>query len=272
MVLALALSSCSVQTYTMLLDVRTPSKSGADIEGKTLSVVYLEPQEAEDSLFCLSYADGFAKGLEEKYFNGQQVLDLLSMKPAKGVDYSCKDSLISLVMETGSDVVMLMTLPEISYAKNSDSLSAKVNVWLYDSMDEADVVRLTADEAMVSSGDRFLSDARNLGYKMSKLYVSPWKTEAFAFLYYDSFEDKWIKAIYAVEETKWEEATEYWLSLLDKYSGEQLSALEYNLATVCFLNKEYSLANQWLDKSDAEFPISLSKGLRKRIRIATGQE
>lgn len=271
-VLAVALSSCSVQTYTTLFDVRTPSKSGADIEGKTLSFVCLLPKEAEDSLFCISFADGFAQGLESKYYEGKRVLDVLSLKPAKGAEYACKDSMVNLVMETGSDVVMLMDIPEIEYAWNSDSLVTKVKVYLYDSMDDADVVRMSETSGTISNGTMLSSDAQMMGYNMSKMYVSPWKTEQFTFLYYDTLDSKWINSMYAVEDMDWQSATDIWLGLLDKYQGEQLSALEYNLATVCYLNKEFKLASQWLDKSDAEYPISLSKGLRKRIQLATLQE
>ena len=71
----------------------------------------------------------------------------------------------------------------------------------------------------------------------------------------------------AVREGK-AEAIEAWMTLLDTNNPMKRSCAEFNIAQACFLNGEYALALKWLDRSDADYPVSLSTNLRKRIQKA----
>ena len=57
-----------------------------------------------------------------------------------------------------------------------------------------------------------------------------------------------------------------WISLLDTNNPMKRSCAEYNIATACFLMGDNELALKWLNSSDEDYPISLSKTLRKRIQ------
>ena len=42
--------------------------------------------------------------------------------------------------------------------------------------------------------------------------------------------------------------------------------LEYDLALGCFMEGQYQLALEWLDRSDADMPVYVSKDLRSKIK------
>ena len=76
---SLAISSCGPSSYLMLLDKRQTSPSGMDLAGKSIAVVYLESESGVDSLFNNRLSDLLALGLEEEYFSGARVVDVLHM-------------------------------------------------------------------------------------------------------------------------------------------------------------------------------------------------
>ena len=63
----LAFSACGPSRYVMDLEMRTVSKSGVDLNGKLISVVYLDDGRPENTAFSRGMASGFASSLEKDY-------------------------------------------------------------------------------------------------------------------------------------------------------------------------------------------------------------
>jgi len=108
-----ALASCAPQAFVVSPEMRGPSKSGLNLAGKSIGVVYLTDGNPRDEAFNASAAGGFATRLEEDYFGGNREIELFTARGGDGVDYASKDSLVSLVMETGKDVVFVIDVPEL---------------------------------------------------------------------------------------------------------------------------------------------------------------
>ena len=114
----MALASCAPQAFVVRSEMRGPSKSGLSLAGKSMAVVYLTDGNPRDTLFNASAAGGFASRLEEEYFGGEREIELFT---AHG-DYSSKDSLVSLVLETGKDVVFVIGTPELGIPSVKDPI------------------------------------------------------------------------------------------------------------------------------------------------------
>ena len=64
-------ASCGPSRYTVPVEMRHPSKSGIDLSGKTVSMVYLDNGNARNSAVGEAFAGGFADALEEAYGTGE---------------------------------------------------------------------------------------------------------------------------------------------------------------------------------------------------------
>ena len=155
----LALASCAPQAFVIRPEMRGASKSGLNLNGKTMAVVYLTGNENNVNLFNASLAEGFASRLEEDYFGGNREVELFKMPYEPGAVYSSKDTMVNLVLESGKDVVFLFDLPEIgspivsdpvkvsskkmpadsSYSSNV-AMTFNTKVYVYDSMNKNDEV------------------------------------------------------------------------------------------------------------------------------------
>ena len=64
----------------------------------------------------------------------------------------------------------------------------------------------------------------------------------------------------------WKGAMDQWFLLLNSNDPLRRSCAEYNIAVACYMLGDYSLASQWLDRSDADSKLpNMSDNLRKRI-------
>jgi len=245
----------------MLVETRQPSPAGIELGGKSMSVVFLENADGRDSTFNSAFANAFATNLEENYFEGEQGIDLYRItKDPKG-DYACKDSLVSLVMTTGSDVVFLVDTP--SSLGGGTNVSSKV--YVYDSMSkDGDNVYMTQNAIQVSSLED-KSNAGVMGKAMSNHFVGKWKEESYPVIYYD-WDEKWITAVLYAVEMDWKSASDIWLKFAQSGSAVKRACAEYNLALSCFMSEEYELALEWLDRCDKDYVISITDDLRKRIK------
>ena len=151
------IASCSPIAYTMRLDLKTPSKSGIELGGKSVAVVYNDNGNSFDSLFIASVSEGFAEQLEKEYFSDRRAIGIF--KTDGEADYVSKDSLVNILVDTGSDVVfyydspvfdeMTLTSPsKLANPSSSDSsyvsaltIPFSVKLYVYDSMDKADEMR-----------------------------------------------------------------------------------------------------------------------------------
>lgn len=287
-----ALQSCDPQAFSMNVEMRYPSSSGMSIDGKSVAVVYLNEDSAKDSVFNECLANGFASAIEKNYFNGAEAVNLYKMPKVVGGVYSNADTLINLIVDTGCDIVFLFDAPEfgnvqIKEQKTSTSgtyypVSVPVAVKLYgfDSLSGSDTVRVWTGTRMLSANmeaslgrqaaadslwNRIGSSAENLGEVSARTFAPVWKEETYTFIYYESPE-AWLAAAQYASDYKWNEAMKVWISLLDTNNPMKRSCAEYNIATACFLMGDNELALKWLNSSDEDYPISLSKALRKRIQ------
>ena len=287
-----ALQSCDPQAFSMNVEMRYPSSSGMSIDGKSVAVVYLNEDSAKDSVFNECLANGFASAIEKNYFNGAEAVNLYKMPKVVGGVYSNADTLINLIVDTGCDIVFLFDAPEfgnvqIKEQKTSTSgtyypVSVPVAIKLYgfDSLSGSDTVRVWTGTRMLSANmeaslgrqaaadslwNRIGSSAENLGEVSARTFAPVWKEETYSFIYYESPE-AWLAAAQYASDYKWNEAMKVWISLLDTNNTMKRSCAEYNIATACFLMGDNELALKWLNSSDEDYPISLSKTLRKRIQ------
>lgn len=287
-----ALQSCDPQAFSMNVEMRYPSSSGMSIDGKSVAVVYLNEDSAKDSVFNECLANGFASAIEKNYFNGAEAVNLYKMPKVVGGVYSNADTLINLIVDTGCDIVFLFDAPEfgnvqIKEQKTSTSgtyypVSVPVAIKLYgfDSLSGSDTVRVWTGTRMLSANmeaslgrqaaadslwNRIGSSAENLGEVSARTFAPVWKEETYTFIYYESPE-AWLTAAQYASDYKWNEAMKVWISLLDTNNTMKRSCAEYNIATACFLMGDNELALKWLNSSDEDYPISLSKTLRKRIQ------
>ena len=283
--------------------MRTASKSGLNLAGKSMGVVYLTSGTSSVDEFNEAIADGFASRLEEDYFGGHQEVGLFKMPAVSGADYSVKDSLVRLVMESGKDVVFLFDVPEIgepqlgktmkvagrrvspdsTYVTNV-STGFTTKVYVYDSMNKEDKVlafngNKTLSTDVYSGGSPTGADVMSsfpaIGYKAGNLaantFLSTWKQDYFPVIYYDGAESAWNRGAEMAYSFQWDKAITEWISLVNSKSAEKRACAAYNIALGCFMSGLPDLAIEWLDRSDKDMPVSLSKDLRKKIKEYTGR-
>ncbi len=259
MALVCLVCSCSPQAYSMLVESRDRTSGGLDISGKTVSILYLTQDNVRDSTFAVFFADGLAQGLEAEFFKGAESIEVFSTpRDSKGY-YADRDSLVNLMIQTGTDVMFLVDTPE----------DHKIDIYAYDSMNKEDKV-MTFVKEVGSAYDRqdeslFCSDAQYLGYEFSKTFYHKWIQQLFTLVYFDNMDGTWTDAIMYAEDFKWSEAIDLWLAKIDSGSAIQSSCAAYDVAVGCYMLGQYDLALKWLDFSDSKYPVSLSAGLRKRI-------
>lgn len=285
------LTSCDPQAFSMNIEMRYPSKSGIDLTGKSVAVVYLEDGAGKDSVFSRNMADSFAASLEKEYFGGETSVPLYRIEKTGNGNYASVDSLSRLVMSTGEDVIFLFERPHFgeavveqnSIAPTDTSLSyvvkvpMKMNLYAYDSMGKVDTVYTWSGSRTLNaavSTDAYTDpkekawgalsmQGQKIGEMSSRIFMPEWKAEQYTFIYFES--DGWDAASQAAYSYKWKEAIEEWMKLLETNNTLKRSCAEFNIATACYMLGDNELALKWLDRSDEDYPVSLSSGLRKRI-------
>ena len=290
--------SCSPEIYTHYLDVRQPSDAGLDLSRKSMSLVYMDGDIPADSAFNRSVASAMARTLEEDYFGGEEVVGLYRIPKADSLSL---DMMHSLVMDTGDDVIFLVTSSlgeavmesnqELRNARSVDSayvcpaqVPLKTYLYLYDSLGEDVVHRFTGSTvlrpAVYNNGitpvenlkDKAREvvaggEAERVGNKMASRFVSNWQTESFSFYYFDNFnEAAWIDALQKALDGKFAAAIDAWAPFVSSGNYREQSCACYNIALAFYLLDDVDLASRWLDQADAlDDALVLSAGLRKRI-------
>ena len=257
--LSLAAVSCGPSAYTMRMDTRYPSASGIDFSGKTISVVFLD--NGRDSLFNCTVADRLAGDLEEDYFKGERKIGIYRLPEVSGSRYSSRDTLTSLIMELDTDVVILLDSPQCLESGNDGKTMVIAKAYCYDALG-TDTVKVV--QALLPSSKADIAGAGSVAGALGEYYAATWQTESFTLLYFD-WTDKWTDALIYAEDMEWAKAIETWMELAATNDNVKRSCAEYNIALGCLVMGDPALASEWLDRSDADYPVSLSKGLRKRI-------
>lgn len=260
----LGLISCGPSKYVMHVDMRQPSKAGVDLNGKLVSVIFIEGEDIDEAAFNGGMAEGLARSLEEDYGTGEGSIGVYRMPVQPGAVYSSRDSLIRLLVDTDADVVFLFDETKLGQPKGG-VIPFSMKLYYFDAMDQSERVHTFAGSSSVSSAYESISDG---GYDAGGIVAGPfkpqWKTEAYTLAYYDN--EKWYKALDLAEAFEWKSAMEQWFALLDTNDMMKRSCAEYNIAVACYMLGDYNLAGQWLDRSDADNKLpNMSDTLRKRI-------
>lgn len=292
------LSSCGPSRHAIYVEMRQPSKSGIEFAGKNIAVVHLDNGNTLGSPLSEGIADGLAYALEQDYGTGEGSVGIYRMPVTKGGDYASKDTLVTLLMDTGSDVLFLidtlavgnMTMggatsvasaasPDSSYI-STGSLPFTMKLFCYDAMNKDDKVYsysgssvavpfaysdgLQSAEVIRSKAVASLPEVGfEAGMTISASFKSQWKHEQYQVVYFDSAQ--WFNAMEYADRYEWKHAMDIWLGLLDTNDMLKRSCAAYNLALASYMLGDYHLAAEWLDRSDADNKLPMSDTLRKRI-------
>lgn len=262
--LGMALVSCSPSAYVLNLESRRPSESGLDLAGKSLSVIYLESADGRDSLFNNRAADALAYGLESEFFDGAEAVKVYNLVKDEEGDYASRDTASQYIMLLDSDVVMILDTPDVTGSPSGRIPTLSSRLYVYDSMaGEDDDIMTLQSTANAALND--VSRAMNVGNALLRPLRSQWEHESYTVLYFEGLGHKWIDATLKADDLKWAEAIDLWMDLAKLKNPTQASCAMYDIALGCFMLGQYDLALEWLDASDKTLPLSLSKGMRKRI-------
>ena len=291
--------ACAPSKYTMHLETRYPSKSGLDLAGKNVSVIYLENGTEFKDGFSASMAESLAYNLEKDYGTGKGSVGVFRMTKSAGGDYASKDTLFNLLMDTGSDLVFLidtirfgeMTVggpSKVSYATvpdsstvNLGSIPFNLRLYSYDAMNASEEVKnfggtaiaqpevysngtLSSEQLKAGAYKALPAEGWAAGEMLSKSFASQWKVEGYSIIYFDS--PKWIAAAEKADQLDWKGAMDIWFELLDSKDVLKRSSAAYNIALSCYMLGDYKLAEEWLDLSDKDSELPLSSALRTRIQ------
>lgn len=287
--LALLASSCSPVAYRFSMDKRMPGDSGIEFNGKTVSMVYAFPDSYADSLFAAEVSLGFVKSIEGLYYAGSDGVPLFNVVDDGRADYSDKDSLVNLVVNTDSDIVFVLHSVSVGDLTRPDdkvlgdnimSTPFEATLSVYDSMSSSDSVANTnisdsflwqvKDGAKTEEVEKSvlsnLADASfEYGSGLSEQFAPKWKESSYTVVLYDS-DTKWMEAAeMAVVDMNWKEALDIWMKKADTGNLQKSSCAAYNCALCCYLLGDSETALKWLDYSDSVFLLSYSKTLRKMI-------
>lgn len=255
--------SCGPTYFSLGVEMRRPSRSGVDLDGKNISVTYLD--KGEDSLFISSVAEGFTEALEKDFFAGEQKVGMYSIDAVEGVDYTCRDSMVSLLMDTGVDVAFLFDLKSMDRPEDSvPDIPFEVDLYVYDAMNLNDTVQMFSGDSALSQASDMSEQGLETGRRCARIFVSAWTDQRFVFYYYDA-SDAWCRAAEYASDYRFKDAVDIWMGLLDTGNIRKRACAEYNIAAACCIMGEKDLAVQWLDRADSDCFIPYSYTLRTRI-------
>ena len=296
--LAVMCVACGPSRHAIHVEMRHPSKSGIEFSGKTVSVVHLENDNIMNNNLSEGIADGLAYALEQDYGTGEGSVGIYRMRVVPGGNYSSRDTLVNLLMDTGSDVIFLvdtlsvglMTMggassvaapssPDSSYI-STGNIPFKMKLYCFDAMNKDEKVYDYSGSSVAvpfaySDGrqtentirERAVASLSELGFEVgttiSASFKSQWKYEQYSVVYFDS--PRWFTAMEYADRYYWKDAMNIWMELLDTNDILKRSCAAYNLALASYMLGDYELASMWLDRSDIDNKLPLSDALRKRI-------
>lgn len=299
------IASCSPMKHIVHVEMRHPSKSGVDLAGKDISVVYLETDNTNANAFSEGMADGFAYTLEQDYGTGEGSVGIYRMPMSPDGNYASKDSLFNILMDTGADVVFLFDTvrlgtiviggaTRVASPRSADStyisrasMPYTMKLFCFDGMDQTEQVktfggtsvarpdvysdgRRTSKELMDKAMKDLDKDGWNAGVLVAESFKSQWKHEQYSIVYFDS-SDKWFDSLIKVEQYDWKGAMDIWLDMLNTKDMMKRSCAEFDLSVACYMLGDYHLASQWLDRSDEDNKLPISDAMRKRIDQRLGK-
>ena len=257
--IAMLAASCAPSRHAIHLEMRYPSKSGLDLAGKVVSVVYLENDNEDANKFNEGMADAFAYALEKDYGTGEGSIGIYGMRSSEGAKYATRDSLLNLLVDTDADAVFLFDTLKLGPVLNDGSTQFTMSLYCFDGMDKGEKVHTYkgTSAAVLEDG------AAKTGTQVASSFKSQWRNEQYSLMYYEN--EKWYKALDRAVAYDWKGAIDMWMPLLSGNDPLKRSSAAYNIATACYMLGDYDLATEWLDYSDKESKLANSDNLRKRI-------
>lgn len=290
--------SCGPSRHSIHVEMRHPSKSGIEFAGKNVAVVHLENDNPYSNGLAEGISDGLAYSIEQDYATGEGSVGIYRMRVIPGGSYSSRDTLVNLLLDTGSDVVFLVdTLAtglltmggstSVASASSRDSsyintgnLPFTMKLYCFDAMDKDEKVYTFSGSSVAvpfaySDGaqsdavikERAVASLSELGFEagmtLSSSFKAQWKHEQYSVVYFDTAQ--WMKALDYADRYEWKMAMDIWLELLDTNDMLKRSCAAYNLAVATYMLGDYDLSSEWLDRSDTDNKLPLSDALRKRI-------
>ena len=243
----LAAVSCGPSRYMIDVEMRHKSEAGLDLTGKNVTVAYPTASESLYASNIESLADGFAWSLNDQY---KQTIDGVGVYPlnASGPEYASRDSLVNILMKTGSDVVFLFDRID----------PGTISFKCYDAMHPEDRMLSFACQTALTTPDAATMWDR--GKELAMSFIPQWKHEQYSIYYFDT--EPWLQALEKADLYEWKAAMDIWFTFLDSNDPLKRSCACFNIATACY----YDLAIEWLDQSDKVNPLQISPVLRKRIK------
>ena len=294
---ALLAAACSPQIYPMRLEVRQPSKSGLDLSQKSMSIVYMGSALPADTLFGRTAASALARNLEADYFDGEEEIGLYQVPAQDSIGLTLMHS---LVMDTGSDVVFLVstrlgspklgTNKEVPRATQVDSafvceadIPLVTRLHIYDSMGtdqvhnykgsatlKAEVYNngMATDEGLKTLAYHSLTaQAEEVGRRLSSRFISEWDEEVFHYYYFDDASvEEWVDGLNAVHAGNLSSAVDKWAPLVRKGSNLKRACAAFNMAQTFYLMGDYPLSVRWLEMADRLEKLELTPVLSKRLQ------
>ena len=259
------LLACGPTRHAIQVEMRYPSLSGIELSGKIISVIYVSGKNQQSNIINENMAISFASTLESEYGTGEGSVGVFSVDEKMG-NYAQKDSLINLLMQTDSDLVLLLDKPEFS-DKETSAQPVKVRIHCFDGMDKETKVQTFSGSkvfSITSDEEDLAAEAVRAGKQLAVSFAPQWRHEQYSVAYYDG--TKWFSALEKAEMYDWKGAMDIWFELLDTNDMMKRATAEYNIAVACYMLGDFDLAAQWLDRSDADNMMpTLSDALRKRI-------
>ena len=226
-------------------------------------------------------------------FGGDSLIQVFSLDMKPDVSYSEKDTMVNLLVETGSDVVFLFDTPDFGTAAVTESVASgegrssvsgvfpyTVTLYVYDAMNKEDRVLEfhgngtgkssayidgdeSRDEKLRMLKENLAGEARTAGQNSVSAFRTGWKKENVFFYIYDN--DQWYRAYYAAADYDWQKAMDIWMSMLDTKNMEKKACLEFNLATACYIQGRYDLAEEWIELSAKDMQLPLTGSMQRTI-------
>ena len=231
--------SCSPQFFSMDLQLRRPSPSGYNLSGKSMGIVYVAAPK--DTARARTIAEEFATSLEKDYFGGESVVGLYNLPSNPSADYSSRDTLVNLIMDTDKDVIFLL---------DGSAPSKAARLCVYDSMAKTDTVKVFNANPTLDFNS----------------FLSTWSPETVLLYYYEFDSSKWDEAAKAAYNFKWHEAIKLWMDLAKEKSGNRRACAAYNVAVAFYVMGDYDLSAEWLTASDNAGGTEFSNHLRSKLK------
>jgi hypothetical protein len=265
LVAALSLAACSPQVYPLHLEVRQPSASGLTLVGKTASIVYMDGSNTVDSLFDRHAASALARALEADYFGGEEVIGLSRVPTQDSIGV---DLMHTLVMETGGDVIFLLS-SKLSPIPETDSADVPMEstLYVYDSMGEDAVKRYHGSAVLKDcSAEQLDGQAEEVGTRISRRFLSNWTTESYSFYYFDDFSsESWFTPLQDAADGQFAKAIQGWEPLVKDGTNIKRACACFNMAQAFYLLGDYVISSRWLDEADKLENLTQVPALRKRL-------